>query len=131
MSLFKSKKTVVTNKTDYPSGTVIRTPLGVFYIKNNYRLRVPSSTVLKTWSFPHIIEATENAVGHYKILGKLGFREGTIIQNIADGKMYLISNNKRCHITDPAFFTEKGFDRNRVVVASNADTELHKDGEVI
>lgn len=131
MRLFKTKHEVVTSKTDYPSGTVVETPLGTFYIKDNYRLRIPSLTVLNSWNFSQVIQATENAVGHYKILGKLGFREGTVIQNIADGKMYLISKNKRRHITNPEFFTKMGFDRNKIVVASNADAELHIDGEVL
>ena len=37
----------------------------------------------------------------YKMSGILGFRDGTLVKDISDGKIYLISDAKRRHVIDP------------------------------
>jgi hypothetical protein len=64
-----------------------------------------------------------------KLVGKLGFRDGALIKNIADGKMYLISQNKRRHIVSPDSFTRYGLDRSRVIEVSDIETNMHELGE--
>ena len=64
-----------------------------------------------------------------KLAGKLGFRDGTLIKNISDGKIYLISQNKRRHVTDPDTFSKYGLDRNSVVEVSDMETNMHDLGE--
>jgi hypothetical protein len=64
-----------------------------------------------------------------KLAGKLGFRDGTLIKNIADGKLYLISQNKKRHIVDPDTFDKYGLDRSQVIEVSAFETSMHELGE--
>ena len=64
-----------------------------------------------------------------KLAGKLGFRDGTLIKNIADGKMYLVSQNKRRHIVDPDSFDRYGLDRNQVIEVSELEAAAHDLGD--
>jgi hypothetical protein len=64
-----------------------------------------------------------------KIAGKLGFRDGTLIKNIADGKIYLISQNKRRHIVDPDVFNKYGLDRSNMIEVSESETNMHDLGD--
>ena len=63
------------------------------------------------------------------MVGTLGFRDGTLIKNIADGKIYLISQNKRRHIIDPDSFTKYGLDRSNIVEVSEAEVNMHDIGD--
>jgi hypothetical protein len=63
--------------------------------------------------------------------GTLGFRDGTVIKDIADGKIYLIENSKKRHIISPDFFEKYGFNRNWIIEVSQKEASLHKDGEDI
>lgn len=59
--------------------------------------------------------------------GTLGFRDGTLIQNAKDGKIYVISNAKKRLLTAP--LGDYGFDYSQVVEVSDAEAEFHSDGE--
>jgi hypothetical protein len=59
--------------------------------------------------------------------GILGFRDGTIIHNLADGKIYVVSDNKKLHIKTPDAFPEGWIEANKVTV-SEAEVGLHKEG---
>ena len=104
MKLFKSTQThLITSPTNFPSGLAVKTDKGTYWIKDGKRFKLISDRATKSWSFP-TVNATESAISSMKIAGKLGFRDGTLIKNIADGKLYLISQNKRRHIVDPDTF---------------------------
>ena len=75
------------------------------------------------------VDATESAVSGMKLAGKLGFRDGTLIKNIADGKLYLISQNKKRHIVDPDTFNKYGLDRSQVIEVSAFEISMHELGE--
>jgi len=75
------------------------------------------------------VNATEAALTGFKVAGKLGFRDGTLIKNVADGKMYLVSQNKLRHIVDPDSFTKYGLDRSKVIEVSEAEVSAHDLGE--
>jgi hypothetical protein len=81
-----------------------------------------------SWQFT-TVNATEESLSGIKIAGKLGFRDGTLIKNIADGKMYLISQNKKRHIVDPDVFTKYGLDRSKTIEVSEAETNAHDLGD--
>jgi hypothetical protein len=66
-----------------------------------------------------------------KLVGKLGFRDGTLIKNIADGKMYLVSQNKLRHIVDPDIFIKYGLDRSNLIEVSEAEVKAHDLGEIL
>lgn len=79
----------------------------------------------------NIVEASDSAVKHIPVAGKIGFRDGTLIKNIADGRIYLVSHNKRRHIVNPDVFDKYGLRCDDVLTVSEDETNLHEEGEVL
>lgn len=130
MRLFKNTKNtlIISSPTNFPSGLAVKTDKAIYWIKDGKRYKLISDRAANSWSFT-TIEATETALSGTKIAGKLGFRDGTLIKNIADGKMYLISQNKKRHIVSPDSFAKYGLDRNLVIEVSEAEADMHELGE--
>lgn len=127
--LFKTTKIVlISTPTNFPSGLAVKTEKAIYWIKDNKRFRLISDRAADSWKFT-TINATESAVAHIKMAGKLGFRDGTLIKNIADGKMYLISQNKRRHITSPDIFARYGLNRNDMIEVGEAEANMHDIGD--
>ena len=124
----KNQQKTVTSPTIFPSGIAVKTDKGIYWIKDGKRFKLISDRAAKSWMFTTIL-ATESAVSGMKLAGKLGFRDGTLIKNIADGKLYLISQNKKRHIVDPDTFNKYGLDRSQVVEVSAFETSMHELGE--
>lgn len=124
----KHQPKTVTKPTVFPSGIAVKTDKAIYWIKDGKRFRLISDRAAKSWNFS-TVNATEAAVIAMKLVGKLGFRDGTLIKNISDGKMYLISQNKRRHIIDPDSFDLYGLDRTSVIEVSEAETNMHDIGE--
>lgn len=128
--MFKKKiqtKTVI-DPIVFPSGIAVKTEKATYWIKDGKRFRLISDRAADSWAFT-TVKATEQAVSIMKISGKLGFRDGTLIKNIADGKMYLISQNKRRHIVDPDSFDRYGLDRSKLIEVSELEAAAHDLGE--
>ena len=87
-----------------------------------------SDRAAESWLFT-TVNATETAVSGIKLVGKLGFRDGTLIKNISDGKIYLVSQNKRRHILSPDVFDRYGLNRSLLIEVSEAETNMHELGE--
>lgn len=131
IKLFKNTQTnLVQSPTNFPSGIAVRTEKATYWIKDGKRFKLISDRAEKSWCFA-TVRATENAVAGMKLMGKLGFRDGTLIKNIADGKMYLISQNKRRQIVDPDTFDKYGLDRSKIIEVSDSETNMHDIGENI
>ena len=124
----KIKLEPISLPTNFPSGIAIKTEKSIYWIKDGKRFRLISERAAKSWSFPTVL-ATENAVAQMKVSGKLGFRDGTLIKNIADGKMYLVSQNKRRHIVSPDVFIRYGLDRSTMMEVSDLEAEMHDIGD--
>lgn len=75
------------------------------------------------------MQTTDDAIKHYRLVAKLGFRDGSLIHNVADGKIYLISNNKRRHITSPDTLDLLGVNRESAVDVSEFEVNLQELGE--
>lgn len=128
-NLFKSTtNTLITSPTNFPSGVAVKTKDATYWIKDGKRYKLVSERAAKSWCFTEV-EATEDAVSHMKVAGKLGFRDGTLIKNIADGKMYLISQNKKRHIVNPDIFIKYGLDRSKLIEVSESEASTHDLGE--
>lgn len=123
----KLQKTIVDYVT-IPSGLAVKTDQGTYWVKDGKRYKLISERAANSWSFPTVL-ATEQAISTMKVIGKLGFRDGTLIKNIADGKMYLISQNKKRHIVSPDSFDRYGLDRSSIVEVSEAEADMHLTGE--
>jgi len=127
--MFKKKpQKIVTSPIIFPSGIAVKTDKGIYWIKDGKRFKLISDRAAKSWLFT-TVEATESAIVGMKLAGKLGFRDGTLIKNIADGKLYLISQNKKRHIVDPDTFNKYGLDRSQVVEVSAFEISMHELGE--
>jgi hypothetical protein len=124
----KNQQKTVTSPTIFPSGIAVKTDKGIYWIKDGKRFKLISDRAAKSWMFTTIL-ATESAVSGMKLAGKLGFRDGTLIKNIADGKLYLISQNKKRHIVDPDSFDKFGLDRSKVIEVSDFEVSMHELGE--
>lgn len=132
--MFKKKKTdvpaplVIINPQPFPSGTVVQSDKGLFYIKNGKRFRV-STNVAESWRFPRVVSVMESALAGYKVAGRLGFREGSLLKNIADGKLYLISENKTRHIVSTDSLKLIGAETTQALLVSADDLKIHQEGE--
>jgi hypothetical protein len=129
--LFKNTQSIsITSPTNFPSGIAVKTDKDTYWIKDGKRYRLISDRAAKSWSFT-TVNATEAALTGFKVAGKLGFRDGALIKNIADGKIYLVSQNKLRHIVDPDSFTKYGLDRSKIIEVSEAEVSAHDLGESI
>lgn len=126
----RNKFTVPSTKTDYPYGTFLCTESGFFLVRDNCRLRIKSLRAMTSWSAP-IIQSSDDAVKHLPVLRTIGFRDGTLVKNFADGKTYLISKNLKRQIMSPDVFDRLGFNRDLVIEASDEEVNIHEDGEVL
>ena len=128
----KQSKTIqtvlITSPTNFPSGIAVKTDTGTYWIKDNKKYKLISERAAESWRFIEVL-ATDTALSNIKSAGKLGFRDGTLIKNIADGKLYLISQNKKRHIVDPDSFIKYGLDRSKVIEVSEAEANMHDIGE--
>src|SRR5687768_952960 len=98
----KTQKQLPSNPVEYPIGSFVESELGYFYILSPVkRLRIISTRLLNSWNPQRIILTSEKALANYRIASKLKYRNGSLIHNIADGKIYLIEEGKRRHITSP------------------------------
>jgi hypothetical protein len=130
MKLFKntSNISIISQPTNFPSGIAVQTDKATYWIKDGKRYRLISDRAAKSWCFT-TVKATEAALSGIKLVGKLGFRDGTLIKNIADGKMYLVSQNKLRHIVDPDIFIKYGLDRSNLIEVSDTEVKAHDTGE--
>jgi len=132
LKLLRNTKTtlIISSPTNFPSGIAVKTDKDTYWIKDGKRYRLISDRAATSWSFT-TVNATEAALTGFKVAGKLGFRDGALIKNIADGRIYLVSQNKLRHIVDPDSFTKYGLDRSKVIEVSEAEISAHDLGEKI
>lgn len=83
-----------------PSGLIAHTDKGYFYVKGNKRFKMSSDRAVDSWGLP-VIPTLETKLSHLTLSGVLGFRDGTLIKDISDGKIYLVSDSKRRHVINP------------------------------
>jgi len=98
--LKKKSQTTKSFNPIVPSGLIAHTEKGYFYIKGKKRFKFISDRAMHSWNLP-IVETVELMLTGITLAGTLGFRDGSLVQDISDGKMYLISDNTRRHIVDP------------------------------
>lgn len=133
---FLRRKThsLISKTTEFPAGTFVKTEKGYFYIAGpGRRFRILSKRVLDSWNPPRVVNATEAAVSKYRITSRLKFRNGSLIHNIADGKVYLIVGGKRCPMVSPEAFERIGAarDYDHITTVSLDEINLHELGDPI
>lgn len=128
--MFKRRQpSLASEPVEYPSGAFVHTEKGYFYIvSQTKRYHLISERVLTSWSPQRIIETSEAAVVKYRIAAKMKFRNGSLIHNIADGKIYLIVDGQRRAIVSPDVFKLIGAKRSHTVTVSKTEANLHEEG---
>lgn len=114
----------------YPSGVAVFDGTNTYFIKNNKKYRIVSERALKSWGFS-VWYGSPESLAKTPLGGILGFRDGSVIKDVSNGKIYLVVNSMKQHITTPDFFTKFGIDRDNIIEVSAKEAELHKDGEQI
>lgn len=135
--MFRRKQTPT--KTEPPKlivGSFIETEAGVFYIKKSKIsgiLRHPvTPRVLKSWAPISISRVSEGSACLKNIklsINPLMFRNGSLIYSQSDGKMYLVSEYKLRHITNPDWLQWLGLERSDAMWVSKSEIEIHEIGE--
>ena len=133
--MFRSKKKEqaaqpqTTRPVAYPSGLMVTTEKCTWYILGGKRLKVYSQRCLASWGVTPVL-GTEASLSKFPASSRpLGFRDGTLIKDISDGRIYLVSQAKRRHIVNPDDLTTLGLRLNDAVVVSSAEAGLHEDGD--
>ena len=119
-----------TNNPRVPSGLIAKTEKGYFLVKGLKRFRFVSDRARDSWNIK-IIETSEHTLSDIKISGMVGFRDGTLIRDISNHKLYLISDNKKRHIVDPDVLQSLNFIKNDIVLVSHKEATTHQDGELL
>ena len=122
------KKQVKTNKKYtpvVPSGLIACTDKGYFYIKGGKKFKFISERAMLSWNLP-IINTSDDKINKLVIAGTLGFRDGTLIKDISDGKIYLVSDSKRRHIVDPDVLE---WLNTNIVMAGQKEVLIHEEGD--
>lgn len=130
-SRLPSRSTLPTKPVEYPAGICVRSERGPFFIhRDGQRYRIPTQAVLDSWSFPFVVDSSEAALSKYPVaVTKIAFRDGTLLNNIADGKLYLVSAGRLRHVTSPAVLERLG--NPEPLVVSDAEIKIMKKGEEI
>lgn len=121
---------VTEQPVDFPDGLAIETADASYLIKNGKRYRFFSTRCRESWSL-ETIQAAPEAVSGFKHGGVLGFRDGSLIMNFADGKIYLISQSKRRQVMSRDALVRYGLDSRGITEVSDDEANIHEDGEPI
>lgn len=119
----------LSNKVYPISGLFYKTEKGYFYVRSNKRYKVYSERCFASWAVLPIETEFKN-LSAIPYAGILGFRDGSIIHNLADGKIYVVSDNKKLQLKTPDAFPEGWIEKYKVLVDDN-EANLHKDGDSI
>lgn len=116
--------------TAYPSGIAVFDGTNTYFIKNNKKYRIISDRALESWGFK-VWYGSPESLSKTVLGGILAFRDGSVIKDVSNGKIYLVVNGLKQHITTPDFFTKFGIDPGYIIEVSAKEADLHKNGEPI
>ena len=110
-----------------PSGLIAHTEKGYFYVKGNKKFKFVSERAMLSWSLP-AIKTNEGMINKLLMSGTLGFRDGSLVKDVSDGKIYLISDSKRRHIISPDVLE---WMNTEVIDAGQKEILVHEEGDPI
>src|SRR5687767_1360778 len=137
MALFKKKKNEniwrpPNKKLIYPKWSyVYNSDTEEYYlVLSKTKSKFISQRAFWSWSVQPIMGTTETLSG-YPLYGQTGFRPGSMIRSITTGAVFYIDGDSKRLITTPDFYSELGFQYNRIIDVSAEEIEFHKEGEQI
>jgi hypothetical protein len=113
-----------------PNGVFVRTPdFKLYYVKAGQALII-AEVPFESWGMD-AIPVTRMAMQAIEMTDRrIGFRDGTLVKDFADGIMYLISDSKRRRIENPDVFEALG-GKKRLMTVPSEYIRLHVEGEPI
>jgi hypothetical protein len=127
--LFKRQTEPPQVPIEYPDGVLVDSGEHVYYIRGGKRYRLYSDRAAGSWGIDPIRGSEQSLANYPRARAPLGFRDGTLIQNFSDGKLYVISGNKRRQVTSPDVLARFGWRERDALVVSDEETALHDEGE--
>jgi hypothetical protein len=110
-----------------PSGLIGINAGSFYYVKGNKRFKFVSERAMKSWYLP-VLKIDATFLNKLSSGGTLGFRDGSLVKDISDGKIYLISDSKRRHVVDPDVLQWIDTD---IIEAGQKEVLVHQEGEPI
>jgi hypothetical protein len=122
----------------YSNGSLLRSIDGekVYLIENNKKRWITSAAVFISngYKWEDISQITDEELNSYlegeNISNSNLKPDGSLLKG-SDPKVYLIENGKKRWITSAEIFILKGYDWNKVILVSDSELGLYKDGEDI
>src|SRR6476469_8275889 len=123
------RKAKIPLRTDFPHGTCLKAG-GKYYFVNGGTIKpILNKRIFDSWSFPLVVDCHESVLTHFVRAAPLGFRDGTLVRDISDGKMYLVSRRFRRLIVSPDALLMIGKKSSDAVWAAHDEVLLHKKGD--
>jgi hypothetical protein len=110
-----------------PSGLIGLNAGSFYYVKGNKRFKFISERAMQSWCLP-VLKIDAAFLNKLTAGGTLGFRDGSLVKDISDGKIYLISDSKRRHVVDPDVLQWINTD---IIDAGQKDILVHQEGDPI
>lgn len=126
----KAPEPVEQDLENIPDGTAIEAKGIYFFVKGGMKYRIPSLSILKSQNYPRVIKVTPKSANKIpNSAAKIGLREGSVVRDISDNRIYLISGNRARHITSPIVLSQLG--NPDVILVAHSDITLHEGGREI
>lgn len=119
----KRQKSLPTEPVRYPAGIGLSTPSGDYFLnKDGRRYKFPTKKVFDSWALPLVVTTSDIAVSKYPVaVTKMSFRDGSLLHNIVNGRMYLVTGGALCQIVAPETLEKLGLTMNDATVVGQAD----------
>ena len=128
LQVFRKKSIQITKDAPFiPSGLIGSNAGSFYYVKGNKRFKFVSERAMQSWCLP-VLKIDAGFLNKLTSGGTLGFRDGSLVKDISDGKIYLISDSKRRHVVSPDVLSWSNTD---IVDAGQKEILVHQEGEPI
>lgn len=124
----------ITAETEYPQGALLQdsTTGGVYFVENGNKHPIKSREVLDNrFSYWIISPQTPEELAEYKLSDPVKFMDGTLVKDITEPAVYVISEEKRLPIPSEEIFLGLGYEWEDIVVTDTKSLEMHELGEVL